>query len=93
MFGNILGLLLIGLFAGFLARAVLPDGQPMSVRRTSLLGITGSFVGEFLGRVLFGSGDGLLPPFSWIGPILGADIVLMIDLLIKSRSRTGHAAS
>jgi uncharacterized membrane protein YeaQ/YmgE (transglycosylase-associated protein family) len=93
VFGNILGLLVIGLLAGLLARAVVPDRQPISVRRTSLLGITGAFVGGLLGRVFFGSGDSLLPPSSWIGPILGADIVLMIYLLTNRRSRTDHAVS
>ena len=93
MLGTILGLLVIGLLAGFLARAVVPDRQSMSVRRTSLLGITGSFVGGFLGGVLLGTGDSLLQPFRWIGPVIGADVGVIIYLLTNRPSRTDHAVS
>ena len=55
MLGTILGLLIIGVVAGFIARAVVPGRQSMSVLQTLLLGIAGSFVGGFLGRLLFGS--------------------------------------
>jgi uncharacterized membrane protein YeaQ/YmgE (transglycosylase-associated protein family) len=57
MLGTILGLLIIGLVAGFIARAVVPGRQSMSILQTILLGLAGSFVGGFLGRILFGSGD------------------------------------
>src|SRR5262245_5681355 len=43
----ILGLLLIGLVAGFVARAVVPGPDPMGVGGTLLLGLIGSFVGGF----------------------------------------------
>jgi uncharacterized membrane protein YeaQ/YmgE (transglycosylase-associated protein family) len=91
MLGTILGLLVIGLVAGFIARAVVPGRQSMSVLQTVLLGIAGSFFGGFLGRILFGSGDGLVQPSSWIGSIIGAVIVLMIYGMIKRRSRTSAA--
>ena len=89
MLGTILGLLIIGLVAGFIARAVVPGRQSMSILQTLLLGLAGSFVGGFLGRILFGSGDSLIQPSSWIGSIIGAVIVLGIYLAIKGRSRTG----
>jgi uncharacterized membrane protein YeaQ/YmgE (transglycosylase-associated protein family) len=50
------------------------------------LEIVGSFVGGFLGRILFGSGDGLVQPSSWIGSIIGAIIVLLVYLQITRRS-------
>jgi len=84
-----LGLLSIGRVAGFIARAVVPGRQSMSILQTLLLGLAGSFVGGFLGRILFGSGDSLIQPSSWIGSIIGAVIVLGIYLAIKGRSRTG----
>ena len=88
MLGTILGLLIIGVVVGFIARAVVPGRQSMSVVQTLLLGIAGSFVGGFLGRLLFGSGDSLVQPSSWIGSTIGAIIVLVVYLMIKRRSQT-----
>ncbi len=89
MLGTIIGLLIIGLVAGFIARAVVPGRQSMSVLQTLLLGIVGSFVGGFLGRLLFGAGESLVQPSSWIGSIIGSIIVLAIYVWTKGRSRTG----
>ena len=88
MLGTILGLLVIGLVAGFIARAIVPGRQSMGVLQTILVGIAGSFVGGFLGRLLFGSGDSVVQPSSWIGSTIGAVIVLVIYVLIKRRTRT-----
>ena len=93
MLGTILGLLIIGLIAGFIARAVVPGRQSMSILQTILLGIAGSFVGGFLGRLLFGSGDSLVQPSSWIGSTIGAVIVLATYLLIKRRTGTDPRAA
>ena len=86
MLGTIIGLIVIGLIAGFIARAVVPGRQSLSILQTILLGIVGSFVGGFLGRLLFGSGNGFVQPSSWIGSIIGAIIVLVIYLAVKRRS-------
>ena len=86
MLGTIIGLIIIGLIAGFIARAVVPGRQSLSILQTILLGIVGSFVGGFLGRLLFGSGNGFVQPSSWIGSIIGAIIVLVIYLAVKRRS-------
>lgn len=93
MIGTIVGLLVIGLIAGFLARAVVPGRQSMSVLQTILLGIVGSFVGGFLGWILFGRGDGLIQPSSWIGSVIGAVIVLLVYLQIKRRSHDHQATT
>ena len=52
MLGFILYLLVIGLVAGFIARALVPGKDAMTVGATMLLGIVGSFIGGFLGYVL-----------------------------------------
>ena len=88
MLGTIIGLIIIGLIAGFIARAVVPGRQSMSIWQTLLLGIVCSFIGGFLGRLLFGRGEGLIQPSSWIGSIIGAVIALLIYLAIKRRSTT-----
>ena len=93
MIGTIVGLLVVGLVAGFIARAVVPGRQSMSVLQTILLGVVGSFVGGFLGWIFFGRGDGFIQPSSWIGSVIGAGIVLLVYLQIKRRSHDHHVTT
>ena len=53
MLGLIVSIIVIGLIAGALARLVVPGRQNMSIPMTIVLGIVGSFVGGFLGYLLF----------------------------------------
>ena len=52
MIGFILYLIVIGLVAGFIARALVPGKDAMSVGATIVLGIVGSFIGGFIGYAL-----------------------------------------
>jgi len=76
----IIGLLLIGLIAGFIARALVPGPDPMGIGGTILLGVIGSFVGGFLGYLIFGHDidDGAVQASGVFGSIIGAVIVLLI---------------
>ena len=89
MIGFILFLVIVGLIAGFLARALVPRPDPMSVGATIVLGILGSFVGGFLGWALFGKDidQGALQPSGVIGSIVGA-----ILLLLAYRAVTGRGS-
>ena len=58
----------------------------MSVLQTTLLGVVGSFVGGFLGRLFFGRGDGFVQPSSWIGSVVGSVTVLLVYLQLERRS-------
>ena len=80
MLGFILYLLLIGLIAGFVARAVVPGRDDMSVGATIVLGIVGSFVGGFIGYVLthHDAGDGAFQASGVIGSIVGAILALLV---------------
>lgn len=80
MFGFFIYLLFIGLISGYLARALVPGKNRMSMRGTILLGIIGSFIGGFLGYVLFdhNSGDGGLQASGLIGSVVGSIIALLI---------------
>jgi len=49
---HLLWTLIIGLFAGLLARAVYPGERKMGVIMTTLLGIAGSFVATYVGQAL-----------------------------------------
>ncbi|OFE15201.1 transglycosylase [Humibacillus sp. DSM 29435] len=80
MLGTIISAVVVGLIAGALARLIVPGKQDLSIPMTILLGIVGSFVGGFLGFLLFGkdSADGLLQPAGIIGSVIGAIIALLI---------------
>ena len=64
MLGLIVSLIVVGLIVGALARLLVPGRQEMSILGTIVLGIVGSFVGGFLGYVLFhkDSQDGFFQP-------------------------------
>ncbi|TME27483.1 MAG: GlsB/YeaQ/YmgE family stress response membrane protein [Chloroflexi bacterium] len=69
--------LLIGLVAGFIARALVPGPDPMGWLGTLILGVIGSFVGGTLAALIFG-GSFEISAAGLLGSIVGAIIVLMI---------------
>jgi uncharacterized membrane protein YeaQ/YmgE (transglycosylase-associated protein family) len=75
---GILTMIVIGLVAGLIARALVPGRQAMGLVATMLLGIVGSFVGGLLGS-LFSGGDFLTFQTSGlIWSIIGSVVVLLI---------------
>ena len=74
---GLIAFLIIGLIAGFIARALVPGPDPMGWLGTMVLGIIGSFVGGTLAALLFG-GTMELSASGLIGSIVGAIIVLLI---------------
>lgn len=88
MLGFILFLLLVGLVAGFIARALVPGKDSMSVGATIVLGIVGSFIGGFIGYLIFrkDAQDGAFQASGIIGSIVGAVIALLIWRAIQGRS-------
>ena len=80
MLSLLLQLIVVGLIAGALARLLVPGRDPLGCTGTILLGIVGSFVGGFLGWVLFGRDleEGAIQPAGLFGSILGGIIVLLL---------------
>ena len=74
---GIIVFLIVGLIAGFIARALVPGPDPMGWLGTMILGIVGSFVGGTLAALVFG-GTLDLSTSGIIGSIIGAIIVLVI---------------
>jgi uncharacterized membrane protein YeaQ/YmgE (transglycosylase-associated protein family) len=80
MLGLIVTLIIVGLIAGALARLIVPGRQHMSIPMTIAIGMVGSFVGGFLGYLLFhkDSQEGFFQPSGIIGSVIGAIIVLLV---------------
>ena len=89
MLGLIIYLVVIGIIAGYLARLLVPGKDPMGFFATAALVIVGSFVGGFLGYVLFDKdfGEGALQASGLIGSIIGAIIALLIWRAVGGRDR------
>ncbi|MFN2517916.1 MAG: GlsB/YeaQ/YmgE family stress response membrane protein [Jatrophihabitantaceae bacterium] len=92
MVGLILTLLIVGLIAGALARLLVPGRDPMGIGATILLGVVGSFVGGFLGYVLFhhDANQGALQPAGIIGSVIGAILVLLVYRRVAGSKRVSR---
>ena len=91
MLGTLIGIPLIGLIAGFLARAIVPGRDAMSIPATIALGIVGSFLGGLLASLLFrgNDGEGFLRPSGLIGSVIGAVIALVVYNKVVKKDRVG----
>ena len=89
MLGLILYLIVVGIIAGYLARLLVPGKDPMGFFGTMALGIIGSFIGGFLGYLIFDEdfGEGALQASGIIGSIIGAVIALLIWRATGGRER------
>jgi uncharacterized membrane protein YeaQ/YmgE (transglycosylase-associated protein family) len=74
---GIIVFLIVGLIAGFIARALVPGPDPMGWVGTMVLGIVGSFVGGVL-LSLVTTGTFELTSTNLIGSVVGAIVVLLI---------------
>ena len=76
---GILTMIVIGLVAGLIARAIVPGRQSMGVLATILLGIVGSFLGGLLGSLFSSDGNLMdLRPSGLLWSIIGAVVVLLL---------------
>ncbi|MEX0716272.1 MAG: GlsB/YeaQ/YmgE family stress response membrane protein [Planctomycetaceae bacterium] len=83
----ILGWIVFGLIAGWIARLLVPGRDPLGCLGTMLLGIAGSFVGGFIHHLLFRGDWGRFEPSSLIGSVLGAILLLLLGRWIGGRRR------
>jgi uncharacterized membrane protein YeaQ/YmgE (transglycosylase-associated protein family) len=80
---EIIGFIILGAVAGFLARLIVPGRDPMGVLATVLLGIVGAFVGGFLADAIFDD-----EAVGWFGATVGAVLVLLVwNATVAKRNR------
>ena len=78
---SILGTILIGLVAGFVARMLKPGNDSMGWIMTAVLGVAGSFLASYLGAALGLYTAGQAAGF--IASVIGAIVLLVIWGLFK----------
>ena len=84
---SILWWLIIGVIAGALARLLVPGEDPMSIWMTALLGIAGSFVGGFLGNLIWRPAAGsMFHPGGLIASVIGAIVLLLLYRMLRRRA-------
>jgi uncharacterized membrane protein YeaQ/YmgE (transglycosylase-associated protein family) len=86
-----IGAIILGIVAGFLARALMPGRDPMGFFATVLLGLAGALVGFFLFTELLGIGDNQAFDLGGlVGAVIGAMLLLAIYRWFMARSARGH---
>ena len=82
-----IGAIILGLVAGFIAKALMPGDDPGGFFVTILLGLAGALVGFFLFTELFGIGDSdMFDLGGLIGAIIGTMILLGIWRVVAGRN-------
>lgn len=89
MLWTIIGWVVFGLIAGYIARALVPGKDDIGLLMTIVIGVVGSVVGGFLFGLLTVGLRGFQPA-GWIGSIIGAVIVLVIYNKVTGRKRVGR---
>jgi uncharacterized membrane protein YeaQ/YmgE (transglycosylase-associated protein family) len=85
---GIISMIVVGLIAGLIARAIMPGKDSMGWILTIGLGIVGSFVGGFLINVLMHNDSAStsdFQPSGIIGSVIGALVVLGIWHFVRRR--------
>lgn len=88
---HIIGMILLGLVVGLIARLIVPGRQPMGWIATALLGIVGAYVGGTVGSLVFPPHVFTITPpikHSFLGALVGAVLILLVFKFVTSRTRT-----
>ena len=81
---HLLWTLIIGLAVGALAKFIMPGKDPGGIVITTLLGVAGSFVGSWIGRLLGLYADGQSAGF--LMSLAGAIVLLILYRLLRRPS-------
>jgi uncharacterized membrane protein YeaQ/YmgE (transglycosylase-associated protein family) len=85
---GIIGWILLGLFAGIVAKMLLPGDDPGGIIITTIVGIVGAVLGGLVARAL-GFGDPIDEFFdisTWLAAIIGAIALLFAYRAVAGRS-------
>jgi uncharacterized membrane protein YeaQ/YmgE (transglycosylase-associated protein family) len=86
---GIIAFIILGLLAGWIAKALLPGDDPGGIIITTIIGVVGAILGGFLAAALFGADpmDEFFDISSWLTAIVGAMILLVIYRMVAGGTR------
>lgn len=81
---TLIGTVIVGFIVGLIARAVKPGDDKLGLIMTSILGIAGAFLANFIGVKMgwYAAGDAA----GWIASVIGAVVLLFIYGMVKSKA-------
>ena len=84
---GIIAFIILGLIAGWIAKAILPGDDPGGLIITAIIGVVGAILGGFLAGALFNADpmDEFFDISSWLTAIVGAIILLVIYRMVAGR--------
>ncbi len=83
---SLIGAIIIGFFAGLIARAIHPGDDKAGFIVTTIVGIVGALVATYLGRAMGWYADGEAAGF--IMSVVGAIVVLFIYNMVARKKTT-----
>lgn len=87
---HVIGMIILGLIVGFIAKLIVPGTAHLGWLGTGLLGIAGSYAGGTLGSLVFAPHQFTLTPpinHSFLGALVGAVLLLLVYRFVGSRSK------
>lgn len=86
---SLIAIIVVGLLAGLIARALMPGTQSMGLLMTTGLGIAGSFVGGLVGSLFYTHGSLMeFHPSGLVFSVIGSMVVLGLVMLANGKFRT-----
>ena len=76
--------IIIGFIVGLIARAIKPGNDKLGLIMTTILGVAGAALANFVGQKMGWYGPGQAA--GWIASVVGAMILLFIYSLVKGKS-------
>jgi uncharacterized membrane protein YeaQ/YmgE (transglycosylase-associated protein family) len=85
---GIIALIILGLLAGLIAKAIMPGNDPGGFIVTTIIGIAGALLGGFLAAALFDADplDEFFDISTWLTAVIGSIILLVLYRVVIDRN-------
>ena len=87
---HVIGMIILGLIVGFIAKLIVPGTAHLGWLGTGLLGIAGGYVGGTLGSLVFAPHEFTLTPpinHSFLGALVGAVLLLLVYRSVGNKTK------